>query len=100
MEDNLLYKKRDYLCVEIKVPKEVYGKDEEKLMELISKYNNGYIRYEDPVTGVVGKGIPDILEDKIIFFGIRGTENIESFLEEYKKCGLNYQLGERKNLVE
>ncbi len=94
--NELLYKKRDYLCVEIKLPKEVRKDDELKLVDLIIKYNNGYIRYEDPTTKTFGEGLPTILEGKIIFFGIKGG-NVESFLKEYN---LPFELREREKIIE
>ncbi len=95
--NELLYKKRDYLCVEITVPEEVGKDDELKLVELVIKYNNGYVRYEDPTTKTFGEGLPSALEGKIIFFGIKGSDKIESFLKEYD---LPFELKERGNIIE
>ena len=94
--DELLYKKRDYVCIEIKVPKEVKRDDELKLIDLIIEYNNGYVRYEDPSKNIFGEGLPSILEEKTIFFGIFGTENIEAFLKDYD---LPFEIKERKQII-
>ena len=96
-EKDLLFKRRNYLLAYINT-KEVDKDKLENVKEIIEKYNNGYVRYQNFKSRDWGKEIPENLEWKLIVFGVNGRENIKSLITEVKKY--NIEIGEYKEIIE
>ena len=87
---DLLFERRDYLLAYIDTRK-IERDKLEKVKELIEKYNNGYVRYENFKSREWQKGVPENLEWKIIIFGVNGRDNINGLIKEASKYNIEME---------